>query len=47
MEMTLDQIDLMLAQQSKGVPKQKCASFQEAMRLLRTPVGGLKTSKDK
>jgi hypothetical protein len=47
MEMTLDQIALMLAQQSKGVPKEKRASFQEVMRLLRTPVGGLKTRKDK
>ncbi len=43
MEMTLDQIGLMLAQESKSVPKEKRASFQEVMRLLRTPVGGLKT----
>jgi hypothetical protein len=43
MEMTLDQIGLMLAQESKSVPKKERASFQEVMRLLRTPVGGLKT----
>ena len=43
MEMTLDQIGLMLAQESKSVPKNKRASFKEVMRLLRTPVGGLKT----
>ncbi len=43
MEMTLDQIGLMLAQESKSVPKEKRASFEEVMRLLRTPVGGLKT----
>jgi hypothetical protein len=43
MEMTLDQIGLMLAQELKSVPKNKRASFQEVMRLLRTPVGGLKT----
>ena len=42
MEMTLDQIGLMLLQESKSVPKEKRASFQEVMRLLRTPVGGLK-----
>jgi hypothetical protein len=45
MEMTLDQIGVMLAQQSKGVPKEKRASFKEVMRLLRTPVGGLKTGR--
>ena len=43
MEMTLDQIGVMLAQESKSVPKEKRTSFQEIMRLLRTPVGGLKT----
>ena len=43
MEMTLDQIGLMLVEASKKVPKEKRASFQEVMRLLRTPVGGLKT----
>ena len=43
MEMTLDQIGLMLVQASKRVPKEKRASFQEVMRLLRRPVGGLKT----
>jgi hypothetical protein len=42
-EMTLDEIGLMLVQASKRVPKEKRASFQEVMRLLRTPVGGLKT----
>jgi hypothetical protein len=42
MEMTLDQIGLMLVQASKRVPKEKRASFQEVLRLLRTPVGGLK-----
>ena len=47
MEMTLDQIGLMLAQESKRVPKKKRASFQEVMRLLRTPVGGLKTRRGK
>jgi hypothetical protein len=43
MEMTLGQIGLMLALESKSVPKEKRASFQEIMRLLRTPVGGFKT----
>jgi hypothetical protein len=43
MEMTLDQIGLVLAQESKSVPREKRASFQEVMRLLRTSVGGLKT----
>ena len=43
MEMTLDQIGLMLVEASKKVPKEKRASFQEIIRLLRTPVGGLKT----
>jgi hypothetical protein len=43
MEMTLHQIGLMLVQESKRVSKEKRASFQEVMRLLRTPVGGLKT----
>jgi hypothetical protein len=43
MEMTLDQIGLILAQESKSVPNKKRASFQEIIRLLRTPVGGLKT----
>ena len=43
MEMTLDQIGLMLVEASKKVPKEKLASFQEVIRLLRTPVGGLKT----
>jgi hypothetical protein len=46
MVMTLDQIGLMLAQQPKGIPKQKRASFKEVMRLLRTPVGGLKTGRE-
>jgi hypothetical protein len=46
MEMTLGQIGLMLAQESKSVPKKKRASFQEVMRLLRTPVGGLKNRTD-
>ncbi len=41
--LTLEQIGLMLAQKSKSVGKEKRASFQEVMRLLRTPVGGLKT----
>jgi hypothetical protein len=43
MEMTLKQIGLMLAQESKSVPKERRATFQEVLRLLRTPVGGLKT----
>jgi len=47
MEMTLDQIGLMLVEASKEVPKEKRASFQEVMRLLRTPVGGLKTRRNK
>jgi hypothetical protein len=47
MEMTLHQIGLMLVQESKRVPREKRASFQEVMRLLRTPVGGLKTRRDK
>jgi hypothetical protein len=47
MEMTLNQIALMLAQESMRVPKEKRASFREVMRLLRTPVGGLKTRRDK
>jgi len=42
MEMTLDQIGLMLVQASKSVPKEKGASFEDLMRLARTPVGGLK-----
>ena len=43
MEMMLDQIGLMLVQELISVPKVKRASFHEVMRLLRTPVGGLKT----
>jgi hypothetical protein len=43
MEMTLDQIGLMLVEASKRVPKEKRASFREVMHLLHTPVGGLKT----
>lgn len=43
MEMTLDQIGLMLVEASKKVPKEKRASFQEVMRCLKVPVGGLKT----
>jgi len=46
MEMTLDQIGLMLAQESKSVPKEKRASFQELLHALRTPVGGLKTRRE-
>ena len=46
MEMTLDQIGLMLVQASKSVPKKKRASFQVVMRLLRTPVGALKARKN-
>lgn len=42
MEMTLDQIRLMLVRASKSVPKEKRPSFQELLRALRTPVGGLK-----
>jgi hypothetical protein len=41
MEMTLDQIGLMLVEASKRVPKEKRASFEDLMRLARTPVGGL------
>ncbi len=46
MEMTLDQIGLMLVEASKKVPKEKRASFQEVMRSLKVPVGGLKTRRD-
>ncbi len=42
MEMTLGQIGLMLALESKSVPKEKRASFEEVMRSLKVPVGGLK-----
>jgi hypothetical protein len=41
--MTLAEVGRVLVQASKRVPKEKRASFQEVMRLLRTPVGGLKT----
>jgi hypothetical protein len=41
--MTLAEVGLVLMQESKSVPKEKHVSFQEVMRLLRTPVGGLKT----
>jgi len=43
MEMTLDQIGLVLVEASKKVPKEKRASFQEVMRSLKVPVDGLKT----
>ena len=46
MEMTLDQIGLMLAQASKSVPKEKRASFEDLMRLARTLVGGLKIRRE-
>jgi hypothetical protein len=42
MEMTLDQIGLMLVEASKRVPEEKRASFEDLTRLARTPVGGLK-----
>ena len=41
MEMTLGQIGLMLALESKSVPKDLQA-FQRLMTALHTPVGGLK-----
>jgi hypothetical protein len=41
MEMTLNQIGLMLVEASKKVPKQKRGSFEDLMRLARTPVGKL------
>jgi hypothetical protein len=41
MEMTLDQIGLMLVEASKRMPKERRASFEDLMRLARTPVGGL------
>ena len=44
--MTLAEVGLVLVQASKRVPKEKRASFQEVMRLLRTRVGGLKTRRD-
>ncbi len=40
--MTLAEVGRALVQASKRVPKEKRASFQEVMRSLRTPVGGLK-----
>jgi hypothetical protein len=41
MEMTLNQMGLKLALESRWVPKEKRASFENVMRLLRTPVGDL------
>jgi hypothetical protein len=41
MEMTLDQMGLKLALESRWVPKEKHASFEDLMRMLRTPVGDL------
>jgi len=43
---TLDEIGQMLVRESKNVPEKKRASFEEIMRLLRTPVGGLKTRRE-
>jgi hypothetical protein len=40
--MTLAEVGLVLAQKAKSVSKEKRASLQEVMRLLRTPVGKLK-----
>ena len=45
--MTLDEIGVLLVQLSKQVPKEKRASFQEVMRMVHTPVGGLKTRREK
>jgi hypothetical protein len=47
MEMTLDQIGLMLVEASKRVPKEKRGSFEDLMRLAQTPVGGLKIRRNK
>jgi hypothetical protein len=45
MEATLNQIGLTLVQASKRVPKERRASFQDILRVLHTPVGGLKIRK--
>ncbi len=47
MEMTLDQIGLMLVEASKKLPKEKRSSFEDLMRLARTPVGKLPFRRNK
>ncbi len=44
--MTLAEVGRVLAQASKSVPKEKRASFEDLMRLARTPVGGLKIRRE-